>query len=255
MALTHLAPTVYPEGVHPRQFSTNTDALLDEFDSRLGTEGRRTDLIPLDVRAIMHRVANAIQVLYAKKPEASTADVETEVLSVLGRPLHSSPDSGLYRTLHKFSIPSSEHEGMVVLAHLPVGNRAPTRVHRGALQEDGTKTDFGELTVSLNGTLFYITPESEVATHTMDDGVRVSPPNSADIYLRQQERPWTGVYIQPAPAHLHGKMSPDETAEIHSVILRAVEKLLVERDLRDKKAAVSARFADVNDGTGRYGPF
>ena len=170
------------------------DLLLTVSESYRIFCGKSLDqVIPASTAEIARSLAENIERHLSQNSGFIQLDTITEILEKSGFPLNDPGGSqGLFVRLHKLDpLAPGRKPGCLMFAVIPEGHTATSHIHlNGGI--DGLP---GEFTVNLVGELRYL-DGSEVKTHRIEDGVRISQADLPDRYL-PQEKIWIGFYLQP----------------------------------------------------------
>ncbi len=99
---------------------------------------------------------------------------------------------GSYAQLERYTRLVPQRAGQLVFACIDKGEAPRSHTHRSPAHKPELP---GEITATLQGTLRYKLPDDSVGIHTKNNPPRISPGDSGDEYLPQQED-WRGFYIQ-----------------------------------------------------------
>lgn len=111
-------------------------------------------------------------------------DLQMELRRVAGE--------GSYAQLERYTRLIPQRAGQLVFACIDKGEAPRRHTHRSPIHKPELP---GEITATLQGTLRYRLPDGSIGVHTRNDPPRISPGDSVDEYVPQEDD-WRGFYIQ-----------------------------------------------------------
>lgn len=188
-------------------FLLNIDHWQEADEANEANEKRSFNrYFPSAVVQRLHAIGSSLDGLTAKQQSGESVQKLLESAGVSGLKWTHSKDAGSYATLHRTErvaeSGSFKDEGILVIAVLPKGHRAPTHMHRS-----GKKGMNGEYTMVWQGSLTYrCYDKSEDACTASTGDLRISPDRSRDEYEVQDEM-CVVIYWQPQPAQMAAQKS------------------------------------------------
>ena len=206
---------------HPRVTELFT-AFDREIDDDSQEAGRGIKIIDENLREVCHAVALSVARLYHEDPAIDTA----ELLDALAQEHGLEFRNGILGNATKSAvlgtpqILQSGSPGLVVFTHVPGGSRLPFHRHCRPSEETG---GWGELMVTLHGEVDHVGDDSDIVSNGVGDDVKVFPPNSLHLSLRQPRGKACDVmYIQPRPYKTLTKPLVDDFANVLGVMEKAL---------------------------------